>query len=352
MHADDVLTLPDKFTIAGCCDADAMRAREFAAKYAATLCVTDFAALCASRDIDVIAIATPPSSHHAMVLEALAAGKHVVCEKPFVSSLAEVDSIRDVQARSTSRVMPIFQYRFGQGIANARHLINSGIVGKHYVSAIETAKLRGPGYYAAAWRGKFATELGGVLVTQAIHPHDLLCWLVGPIKSVVAFKTTRVNPIEVEDCAVAGLQLGDGSLATLTATLGSLKPVTRMRFCFENVTFEKVAHHDGTRPGDEPWEIVPRNEEVGKAVAALLQEVPRVRPWFAGQYEAFHHALVTDGPLPVTLDDARASLELITALYEASATNSAVSLPIGPDHPRYHGWAPHVAPTPARKITA
>ena len=58
---------------------------------------------------------------------------------------------------------------------------------------------------------------------------------------------------------------------------------------------------------------------------------------------SYHQALETAGPLPVTLADARRSLELITALYHAAETGEAVSLPIRADHPKYGSWRPHTA---------
>jgi predicted dehydrogenase len=53
---------------------------------------------------------------------------------------------------------------------------------------------------------------------------------------------------------------------------------------------------------------------------------------------AYYSALATGGGLPVTLADARRSLELVTALYHSAATGAAVTLPIEADHPRYNGW--------------
>jgi predicted dehydrogenase len=114
-----------------------------------------------------------------MVVAALRAGKHVVCEKPLTSSLALADAIAAEEKRSPARIMPIFQCRFGDGIARVRHVIQSGLAGRHYLASIDTAKKRGADYYATEWRGKFATELGGVLATQAIHIHDLVFWLLG-----------------------------------------------------------------------------------------------------------------------------------------------------------------------------
>jgi len=67
---------------------------------------------------------------------------------------------------------------------------------------------------------------------------------------------------------------------------------------------------------------------------------------FHGQFERFHVALETGGPLPVTLDDGRASIELLTALYHSSRTGQAATLPIGADHPAYDIWRS----TPAQTV--
>jgi predicted dehydrogenase len=341
-HARDGLChLPELFEIAACCDVDAARCETFAKRYGIARQASRLSDILAMPDIDVVVICTPPGSHYDMVREALAAGKHVVCEKPLTSSLAFVDSIRELESRSRGRVMPVFQYRFGDGIAKVRRVIQAGLAGRHYVSSIETAKMRGPDYYKVPWRGKFATELGGVLLTQAIHTHDLMSWLLGPVAKVAAFKTTRVNPIEVEDCAVASLQMADGSLVSLTATLGAARQVTRMRLCFENVTFEKQAYdEDSAKPGNGPWLAIPKTPESGRVIGAVMDESPEALQGFAGQYAKFHAALIAGAAFPVTLDDARASLELVTALFHASDTGHVVTLPIGPSHPRYRGWVP------------
>lgn len=347
--ADGLAHLPDRFRLLACCDIDAERLDAFAARYGTPRKVTDYDAVLAMHDIDVVIICTPPALHYPMVVGALRAGKHVVCEKPFAASLAQVDAIIAEQARSRGRCMPIFNYRFGDGIARVRHVIASGLAGRHYVSSVETAKRRGPDYYAVAWRGKFATELGGVLLTQAIHTHDLLLWLIGPPAEVACFKTTRVNPIEVEDCAVATLRMADGSLASLTATLGSARQVTRLRLCFENVTFERQGYdEDSTRPANEPWTIVPKNDEVGRAIEAKMREVAPRHAWFVRQYELFADAIAAGTPFPVTLADARASIELITAMFESDETRSVVRLPINAGHPKYEGWIP----APARSATS
>jgi predicted dehydrogenase len=339
--ADGLAHLPERFRVLACCDTNPERLDAFAARYGTERKVSDYDAVLAMPDIDVVVICTPPALHYRMTMAALKAGKHVVCEKPFAASLAQVDEIIAEEARSRGRCMPIFNCRFGNGIARVRHVITCGLAGRHFVSSAETAKRRGPDYYTVAWRGKFATELGGVLLTQAIHTHDLLLWLIGAPAEVSCFKTTRVNPIEVEDCAVSTLRMADGSLASITATLGSTRQVTRLRLCFENVTFEREAYDEASaKPGTEPWTILPKTPEIGQAIEARLSEITPQHEWFVRQYELFADALQAGTPFPVTLADARLSIELVTAMFEADETRSVVQLPIQAGHPKYEGWLP------------
>jgi predicted dehydrogenase len=64
---------------------------------------------------------------------------------------------------------------------------------------------------------------------------------------------------------------------------------------------------------------------------------------FDGQFYRFYDALRNGSELPVTLADARMSLELITAMYTSARTGQAVELPFGPAHPGYTGWLPEEA---------
>src|SRR5262249_6396594 len=160
--------------------------------------------------------------------------------------------------------------------------------------------------------------------------------LMGPAASVFARATTRVNPIEVEDCGVGSLVMQSGALASLAATLGSHREISRLRLCFEHVTFESgLAPYS---PGDEPWEIIPASPAAEARIAAALADYRPMPSRYEGQLAAYHAALTTGAELPVILTDARSSLELATALYYPAATGAAVTLPIADDHPAYNGW--------------
>src|SRR5437667_7244151 len=246
---------PDKFRLQALCDIDAARLAVVADEFSIPWRTTSFDELLRIDDIDIVDICTPASFHFEQILAALSAGKEVICEKPLVLSLAEIDRVIAAEKAAVGRVMPIFQYRFGNGVQKAKRLIDMGIAGKPYLATVETAWKRTPEYYAMAWRGRWETERGGVLLMHAIHSHDLMTWLMGPIASVFARTATRVNPIEVEDCAVASLVMRSGALASLAATLGSHREISRLRFYFEHVTFESA--QAPYSPGDDPWLIVP-----------------------------------------------------------------------------------------------
>lgn len=337
-HVAGYQAVPELFQVMALCDIDVERARPLAEENDIPRVVTDLAELCRMDDLDVIDICTPPHLHFEQVQQVLAAGKHAICEKPLVSSLREVDELARAEKGSGRRIMPVFQYRFGHGLQKLKLLIARGLAGKAYLATVETAWRRRAAYYEVPWRGKWTTERGGALLGHAIHAHDMLCYVLGPAAQVFAYTTTRVNPIEVEDCAAAALEMADGSVASLGVTLGSAAEITRHRFCFSGLVAES-----NTRPytnSGDPWTFVGDTPELTEEIETTLAEFRPLPEHYAGQFYRFHEALRCGGELPVTLADSRVSLELITAMYYSAETGGSVSLPIGPDHPRYASWLP------------
>ncbi len=269
----------------------------------------------------------------------MSAGFHVACEKPLVGSLKDVDALVAADRAARGSLYPIFQYRFGNGLQKLKFLQEKGLTGTPYLSTIETSWRRGADYYAVPWRGNWATELGGCCLTHAVHAHDILSFVNGPVKSVSARLATRVNDIEVEDCAAIAAEMANGSVATLAVTLGAAEEVSRLRFTFSNLT----AENRGTEPyapGKDPWSFKGVNEKVDAEIAAALSEFVPAAESFDGQFTRMHAAITEGAPPPVSLGDARASLELITAIYHSAETGTVVTLPIGVGHPKYGGWTP------------
>src|SRR5512145_622755 len=112
-HINAFKNLPERYDIVALCDINRDKAERIASEHAIPSVTADITDLCGRDDLDIIDICTPPSLHFTHIQQVLASGKHVICEKPLVSSLKEVDDLMVAEAQAGQRVMPIFQYRFG-----------------------------------------------------------------------------------------------------------------------------------------------------------------------------------------------------------------------------------------------
>src|SRR5918911_1481285 len=129
----------------------------------------------------------------------------------------------------------------------------------------------------------------------------MLCYVVGPAARVFAHTATRVNDIEVEDCAAVALEMADGSVASLGVTLGSAAEITRHRFSFSGLVAES-----NTRPytnSGDPWTFVGDTPELTEQIESMLADFRPLPEHYAGQFYRFHDALKCGGPMPVTPAD-------------------------------------------------
>jgi predicted dehydrogenase len=330
--------MPDLFEVCAVCDIDVARAREIAGDFNIPRLTTAIDDLYRMDDVDVIDLCTPSYLHYGQTLEVLEAGKHVICEKPMAGSLRQVDEIIAAEAQSGKRVMPIFQYRFGHGLQKLKWLRDQGLTDRAYLTTSETAWRRRPDYYAVSWRGKWQMELGGALVTLSVHAHDVVYYILGPAKSVAAHIATLVNPIETEDTVSVSLKMADGSLACLSVTTGSTREISRHRFCFSNLTAESNQQPYANTSDD--WTFIGDTPEKEEQIVAALECFEPLPEGYAGQFYRYYQALQSGAAFPVTLTDARASLELITAIYHSARTRQTVELPMQTGHPLYAGWQP------------
>ncbi|MEZ4591444.1 MAG: Gfo/Idh/MocA family oxidoreductase, partial [Chloroflexota bacterium] len=164
-HIQAYQQLPEMFTVTAVTTASAQESQDTAQQFHIPHIAADFDALCARDDLDIINICTPNHLHLPMALQALAAGKHVVLEKPIAGSLADIDRLIQAEVAAGKRVMPIFQYRFGHGLQKLKALQAAGLTGPAHLTTVETLWRRRPEYYARPWRGRWDTEMGGALVT-------------------------------------------------------------------------------------------------------------------------------------------------------------------------------------------
>jgi len=170
---------------------------------------------------DVVHVCTPHYLHAEMIIECLRRDINVLCEKPMCIKREEIAEILAAEKASSAKLGICLQNRYNAPNA----YVKDYMADKEILSATGNVVWhRDAAYYnSGAWRGKWATEGGGVLINQALHTLDLLQWISGMPESVTATvdNLTLKDEIEVEDTAFA-LYSG-GAEFSFFATLGSRK---------------------------------------------------------------------------------------------------------------------------------
>ncbi len=340
-HLSGYRALPKRFVVKAICDLDLERARSVAGDDTSIRLTTDLDEVLADESIQLIDVCLPPHLHFPVTLKAHAAGKDVVCEKPLVRSLEEGNALIDSVNKTGRGVFPVFQYRFGHAMRQLRALIDAGLAGKAFVASSEVHWNRGASYYDIPWRGTWKGECGGAILGHAIHAHDLLCHVLGPVDEVFAMADTRVNKIETEDCAALSFRMKSGALATSSVTLGAAEDTSRLRFCFEGFTAES-----GTlpyRPAEDTWRFIARAPTTQDQIDAVLATVADGENGFAGFVEAIADAMEGRGGKEVTVHDGLQSIELVTAIYRSVREGKPVRLSDAAEGEWIKGWAPRAS---------
>ncbi|GAA3865413.1 Gfo/Idh/MocA family oxidoreductase [Celeribacter arenosi] len=337
-HLTGYRALPDRYSVRLLCDLDTSRAAAATKDDDDIQVVSDIEDVLSNPDIDLVDVCLPPHLHAPVSIRVLEAGKNVICEKPLGRSLAEVAQMQDAVERTGGQIFPVFQYRFGLAFAQLKALRDAGLAGKALVASAETHWNREKEYYDVAWRGTWAGESGGALLGHAIHSHDILCNVFGPVAQVAAFTDTRVNDIEVEDCATVSLRMENGALASSSVTLGAAPDTSRLKFCFEGLTAESGSNPYA--PADGTWTFTARGTTQQADIDRVLSQVEAPHGWFTGFLDAIADALGGNGGNEVTFEDGRRSIELVTAIYSSAWEGRIVQLPIGKEDALYGGWSP------------
>jgi len=196
-------------------DLDADRAAAVAARHGAAV-EKDWRDLLA-RDLDAVIVSTPPSLHAEMCIEAVRAGKHVLCEKPLARSPEECRGMVNAAA-AAGRVLAVgFNYRFYPSFARARELLAAGAIGE--VSHIRAYTGYSATSHGQAWVKNADVVGGGALHDNGIHLIDLTRHFLGEVADVRGLATSRVWKYgRAEDNGFLIMVSPEGRVATLHAS--------------------------------------------------------------------------------------------------------------------------------------
>ena len=176
------------------------------------------AALLAAPGLDLVLVLTPPGAHLPVAHAAIAAGKHILVEKPIELTVARGEALAAAAEAAGVRCGVCLQHRFRPAALRLKATLASGALGKPLSASASIRWWRDDAYFAQPGRGTMARDGGGVLLTQAIHTLDLLLHLVGPVRDAAGFAVTSpLRKIDTEDVAAAALRFENGAIGVLDA---------------------------------------------------------------------------------------------------------------------------------------
>ncbi len=197
----NILARPE-LRLMGLCELDASRSADFSGRHPGVRIESELDRLLIDPDIQAVAIATPPRTHHGLVRRALEAGKHVLVEKPLATTVADAEDLIALAARNELVLMPGHTFVYSPSVNKVRELIRSGEVGEVYFVTSSRMNL---GLY----------QRDGVISDLA--PHDLsilLYWLDRPLTHVSAAGQS-IFQLGVPETAFLTLRFAGGSTANV-----------------------------------------------------------------------------------------------------------------------------------------
>lgn len=213
------------------CDADPETAARAAQQFGFARSTNDWRALVADPAVDLVSVTVPNALHREMVLGAIAAGKHVYCEKPMALTLEDAGEMTEAARRAGVRTLVGYNYLRNPQLVLAKSLIERGEIGAvtHFRGVYDED-------YAAdenipySWRCRVAEAGTGTLGDLACHLVSVAQFLAGPIEAVCADIQTVISErpladgkqgtgrVENEDIAAALLRFQSGVRGTLSSS--------------------------------------------------------------------------------------------------------------------------------------
>ena len=211
-----------------------------AAKYGWQSAETDWRAVIARDDIDIIDVCTPGSSHEEIAVAALNAGKHVICEKPLANTVAEAERMAAAAQASSGKSMVAFNYRRVPALAYARELVRQGRLGRiFHVRAVYLQDWIIDPEFPLVWRLVKEEAGSGALGDLGAHIVDAAQFvtesqitnvsgelrtfiderpLVGETHLLEATKSAERGKVTVDDAALFLVNFDNGAVGTFEAT--------------------------------------------------------------------------------------------------------------------------------------
>lgn len=328
-HMKGYASMPDLCEMVAVCDVNPETAKTAADKFEVKKTYTDYRTMLAEAELDAVSVATPNAYHMQPTIDALAAGVHVLCEKPLAMNADESRKMC-AAARESGKILQVaLQQRFTGQARFMKQFIDGGNMGDIYYARAQALRRRG----VPAW-GVFIDKEkqgGGPLIDIGVHILDFTLFLMGYPKPVSASGKTwdtlgknpdLVNPwgeydrakFTVEDFAVGLIKFDNGSVVVLESSfMANLDGDP-----FQTQLFGTKAGAIVKGWGESPIEIF--TEQNRQLFNMKPTNIPHVESAHVDEVKAFVDAILHDKPSPVPGENGLILNAIFDALYRSSET--------------------------------
>jgi predicted dehydrogenase len=258
-----------------------------------------------SPDVDAVFVVTPPHLHLPLTLAALAAGKHVVVEKPPFPRAADFDTVAAAAARAGRRVFIAENYYYKPSLTRLRQLIGDGAIGDVLFVQVNAIKRQ----VTSGWRDDGALALGGALYEGGIHWVDYMANLGLTVRGVRGLAPRAVGP--VERSMLVTFDYAEGAVGTLAYSWEV--PATA-----HGLRLSKVYGRRGTITFESNGLWMLLHGERTRLYLPGVRDLAGYRAMFAD----FVRAWKADAEPALTLSMARRDLELVEAAYASAGIST------------------------------
>jgi predicted dehydrogenase len=298
--------------------ADTTSAAKLAAQVGAQV-YDDYAALLDA--VDVVDICTPTHLHHEMVLQAAAAGKHIICEKPLARTVQQTHEMLAACEKAGVHLLVGHVVRFFPEYASAKAIVDRGDIGNVAVVRLTRCSFKPARNNPESWFHDHAKS-GGMMFDLMIHDFDYARWVAGDVESVFARNVAAKNPDAPGDYALAILQHTNGALSQVEG--GWAYPVPMFRTALEIAGSHGLIEHPVG--SSAPIGIYMHEQKTGDADIAVPSS-PLAEDPYASQIKHFYDVLTGSITEPrVTAYDAAAAVQIALAAIESARTGRRINV--------------------------
>lgn len=264
-------------------------------------------------DIEAVVICSENSNHKTHVIQSAKAKKHILCEKPIATEVADAEAMIKVCEEAGVILQIAYPVRFSPVMEKVKAMVQEGAIGE--VLAINATN---HGLMPGGWFIEKELSGGGSATDHIVHIMDLIRWIFEEeVKSVYAELDTRFYEIDVEDCGMVSLELESGMIVSIDPSWS--RPQTYPTW--GNV----VMHFVGTK-GNLSIDAFKQHSLYYNDQDLKLEELPWSEDMDAGLVDDFIDCVRTKRKPTISGMDGLRTLEVVKAAYQSNKLKQTIQL--------------------------